>query len=90
MVVNKKKGQEDRVPNKYLHMAAKYFDNIQGVYYMFVVILSAVAFFNPVIAAAGVVVLLIGSIWNLVDSVGGGLVFMDWLVNKKAKQLFFK
>ena len=90
MVVDKKKTQEGSVRNKYLHMAAKYFDKIQDIYYVLVVALSAVAFFEPVIASVGLVILLIGSIWNFVDSVGGTLVSMDWFINKKSKPLFFR
>ena len=82
--------QKQALKNPILHTVAKYASYLQDVYYIGVVILGAVAFFNPFIASLGVVALLLGVVWTLLDGFSGAAFSMDRVLNNVDKPLFFK
>ena len=58
------------------------FSSLSNYYFVPIAILSVVAFFSPPVASLGVVVLLTGAVWVLVDACGGVSHSLDFLFNQ--------
>jgi len=59
-----------------------YMSELSHYYFIFIAIVAAISFFNPVIAAIAAIALLTTSIWVLVDSCGGIFNSINFLLNK--------
>jgi hypothetical protein len=59
-----------------------YMSELSHYYFIFIAIVAAISFFNPVVGAVAAIVLLTTSIWVLVDSCGGFFHSINFLLNK--------
>jgi hypothetical protein len=57
--------------------------SLSGYYFVPIALLAVVAFFSPPVAGLGVVILLTGAVWVLVDSCGGISHSIDFLLNTR-------
>jgi hypothetical protein len=72
---------EERQKRQFLKMEY-YLNEFARIYFVLAIILTAIAFFNPLFATIAICVLLTGAVWVLVDSCGGIVSSFNFLSSR--------